>query len=94
MILGPRIPMYDAGTDHVGVLPTRQTMLAPSFLRSVVRCPESRMKGTSCIVLKTACWAGLHMDDNFNELIQFRCGHFQIQRWKHYVTVPLLGALP
>ena len=35
---------YNAGTEHVGFSPTRQTLLAPSAKRSV-RCRASRMKG-------------------------------------------------
>ena len=57
---------YHPGTEHDGFSPTRQTSLAPSAKRNV-RCPASRMKG-GCILRRTACEAGLHMDDSSNEL--------------------------
>ena len=42
MAIDPRIPIYNAGTEHVGFSPTRQTVLAPKA-QSTVRCRASRM---------------------------------------------------
>ena len=76
---------HNAGTEHVGFSPTRQTLLAPSAKRNV-RCPASRMKGElhptqnplrsgfSCIWM-TASMSSFH----------FRCSHFQRQQWEYYI---------
>ena len=48
----------------------------------------------NCILLRTAGDADLHMDASFNELINFRRGHFQRQLWEYDVTaswVPYLN---
>ena len=59
----------NAGTEDVGFSTTREALLAPSAKQCEV-FGESH-KRVSCTLLRTACRADLHMDDRFNELVEF-----------------------
>ena len=44
MAIDPRIPICNAGTEHVGLSPTRKTLLAPNA-KGNVSCSARRIKG-------------------------------------------------
>ena len=58
--------LYNAGTKYVGFSPAKQTLLAPSARRREVSAGGTEGE------LIIACEADLHMEDSFNELIEFR----------------------
>ena len=67
MTMNPHIPIYNAGRSTSGI--HRPDRHCSYRTRSAVRCSASRLvaRRVSCILLRTACAADLHMDDSFNE---------------------------